>query len=315
MSERTGADEPLAKRLKQRAQKMPRKRLGKTDMEVSCIGFGAASLGGVYGDADLEECRATVHEALHSYGINFFDTSPYYGNSEEVLGKCLEGLDRSSFYVATKLGRYGDGPEHYDISPEKVRSSVQTSLERLGCRYIDLIQIHDIEFGNLDDMVRLTLPALQELKQEGKICWVGITLYVLEKLVYVLEQCQEGHVDTVQTYARLSLLDNTLLDLGPYLKRKGLGVISGSPLGMGLLPGRPPVDWNSAPKVVVHACFRLKEVCEKEGASLPKKKRWRCSTPTLSTCRTQPLWGPRPGGGLRRTWRLIYIVHSDRSRG
>jgi aryl-alcohol dehydrogenase-like predicted oxidoreductase len=69
----------------------------------------------VYGDADEAECRATVHEAVLTHGINFIDTSPYYGEtkSETMLGKCLQGLPRDSYYLATKLGRYGD--EDFDF--------------------------------------------------------------------------------------------------------------------------------------------------------------------------------------------------------
>eukprot|EP01052_Picozoa_sp_SAG31_P058537 SAG31_NODE_17941_length_652_cov_1.095841_1_plen_85_part_00 len=67
--------------------------------------------------------------------------------SEEMLGRCLAGLDRSGYYLATKLGRYGD--EDFDFSAKRAIQSVEESLGRLGVEYIDLMQCHDIEFGDL----------------------------------------------------------------------------------------------------------------------------------------------------------------------
>lgn len=99
-------------------------------------------------DIDEDEAREAVHEAFR-LGINFFDTSPFYGNtkSETVLGKALVGLPRDQIVVATKVGRYGQ--ETFDFSPETVKARFQESLQRLQLEYVDILQCHDIEFGDL----------------------------------------------------------------------------------------------------------------------------------------------------------------------
>lgn len=117
---------------------------------------------------------AAVHEAFR-LGINFFDTSPFYGatKSETVLGKGLAALPRDQIIVATKVGRYGEAT--FNFSSARVTASVRESLARLGTGYIDLIQVHDMEFGDLDEVVSETLPALAALKAEGLVRFIGIT--------------------------------------------------------------------------------------------------------------------------------------------
>jgi hypothetical protein len=99
-------------------------------------------------DVDEGEAIASVHEAFN-LGINFFDTSPFYGatKSETILGKALVDLPRDQIVVATKVGRYG--PEEFDFSAERVTRSLHESLGRLQLQYVDIVQCHDIEFGDL----------------------------------------------------------------------------------------------------------------------------------------------------------------------
>lgn len=93
-----------------------------------------------------------MHEAFRR-GINFFDTSPFYGitKSETVLGKALVGLPRDEIYVATKVGRYGEN--EFDFSAARIIKSVDESLARLQLDYLDIVQCHDIEFGDLDQVI------------------------------------------------------------------------------------------------------------------------------------------------------------------
>jgi aryl-alcohol dehydrogenase-like predicted oxidoreductase len=140
------------------------KELGKTGMVVSNLGFGASSLGGVFHDLKETEGIEAVYTAVDN-GINFIDTSPYYGHlkSEIVLGKALKNIDRKRFYLSTKVGRYGKNGENYwDYSAKRVTESVFESMERLGVDYIDLINVHDIEFADLEMVCKETLPALTE---------------------------------------------------------------------------------------------------------------------------------------------------------
>lgn len=104
-------------------------------------------------DIDEDEGIAAVHEAF-KLGVNFFDTSPFYGvtRSEAVLGRALASLPRNEIIVATKVGRYG--PEEFDFSAERVTKEFDASLARLGLDYVDILQCHDIEFGDLDQVRR-----------------------------------------------------------------------------------------------------------------------------------------------------------------
>ena len=85
---------------------MEKRRLGKTDMDISVLSFGASSLGAEFRKIDLNEAVKSVHVAL-DHGMNFIDTSPYYGRglSESLLGFALDGIPRDSYYLGTKLGR------------------------------------------------------------------------------------------------------------------------------------------------------------------------------------------------------------------
>lgn len=102
-------------------------------------------------DIDEEEGIAAVHEAF-KLGINFFDTSPFYGvtKSETVLGKALKNLPRDEIIVATKVGRYGS--TEFDFSAERVTREFHKSLERLNVEFVDIVQCHDIEFADIDQV-------------------------------------------------------------------------------------------------------------------------------------------------------------------
>ncbi|KAI3497413.1 hypothetical protein L1887_40004 [Cichorium endivia] len=244
--------------------------LGNTGLKLSCVGFGASPLGSVFGPVSDEEATATVREALR-LGINFFDTSPYYGGtlSEKALGKALKavGVPRDEFIVSTKCGRYKEG---FDFSAARVTKSIDESLERLQLNYVDILQCHDIEFGSLDQIITETLPALQKLKEAGKIRFIGITGLPLDIFNYVLDRVPLGTVDVILSYCHYGINDTTLEDLLPYLKSKGVGVISASPLSMGLLTENGPPDWHPASPELKAACKNAAEFCKKKGKDISK---------------------------------------------
>ncbi|KAF2320732.1 hypothetical protein GH714_030393 [Hevea brasiliensis] len=220
--------------------------LGNTGLKISSVGFGASPLGSVFGPVSEDDAVASVREAFHR-GINFFDTSPYYGGtlSEKMLGKGLKalGVPRNEYVVSTKCGRYKEG---FDFSAERVTRSIDESLERLQLDYVDILQCHDIEFGSLDQIVNETIPALQKLKEAGKIRFIGITGLPLGIFTYVLDRVPSGTVDVILSYCHYSINDSTLVDLLPYLKSKSVGIISASPLAMGLLTENGPPEWHPA---------------------------------------------------------------------
>lgn len=246
------------------------RELGCTGLKVSSLGFGASPLGNVFGTVKEEDAIASVHEAVR-LGINYFDTSPYYGGtlSEQVLGKALNTLtvSRDQYVVSTKCGRYKEG---FDFSAQRVTQSIDESLARLKLDYVDILQCHDIEFGSLDQIVNETIPALQKIKDTGKIRYIGITGLPLNIFPYVLDRVPPGSVDVILSYCHYSINDSSLEDLLPYLKSKGVGVISASPLSMGLLTESGPPEWHPAPSELKAACAAAATHCKAKGKNISK---------------------------------------------
>jgi L-galactose dehydrogenase len=242
--------------------------LGKTGLSVSILSFGASSLGAVFHAINEDEAIRAVHVSIDR-GINFIDCSPFYGltKAETVLGKALKTVQRDRYILATKVGRYGAEQKDFDFSATRVRRSVDESLARMGVDHIDFIQCHDIEFGDLDQVVNETVPALRELAKTGKVRFVGVTGLPLKALRYVVERVR---VDTILSYCHYELNDTALLDLVPTVKSKGVGVISASPLGMGLLSTRGTPAWHPAPPAVKEACAKAAAMCRERGASIEK---------------------------------------------
>ncbi|KAH7575502.1 hypothetical protein ACOSP7_004858 [Xanthoceras sorbifolium] len=250
--------------------KMELRPLGNTGLRLSCVGFGASPLGNVFGPVSENDAVSSVREAFR-LGINFFDTSPFYGGtlSEKMLGKALKalGVPRNDYIVSTKCGRYNEG---FDFSAERVTRSIDESLARLQLDYVDILQCHDIEFGSLDQIVNETIPALQKLKESGKIRFIGITGLPLEIFTYVLDRVPPGTVDVILSYCHYSINDSTLEDLLPYLKSKGVGVISASPLAMGLLTDNGPPEWHPASPELKSACQAAAAYCKEKGKNISK---------------------------------------------
>jgi L-galactose dehydrogenase len=254
--------------------------LGKTGLKVSVLSYGASSLGSVFRRIDEAEGIRTVHTAI-DLGINFIDVSPYYGltKAETVLGKALKEIPRDAYYLATKLGRYGDA--EFDFSASRVVTSVDESLARLNIDHIDLIQCHDIEFGSLDQVVNETIPAMRKLQEQGKIGFVGITGLPLKIFRYVLDRTE---VDTILSYCHYALNDTSLEDLIPYLKEKQVGIINASPLGMGLLTERGTPAWHPASDEIRETCARAAAYCRSKGVDIAQLAiRFALANPDLST--------------------------------
>ncbi len=240
--------------------------LGQTGLRVSVLSYGASPLGSVFRAIDEAEGMRAVHAAL-DLGVNFIDVSPYYGltRAETVLGKALRGVPRGRYYLATKVGRYGEAS--FDFSAARVTASLDESLARLGVDYVDLLQCHDIEFADLDQIVNETLPALRRLQAQGKARFVGITGLPLSIFRSVLDRAD---VDTVLSYCHYCLNDDSLTALLPYLKRRGVGVINASPLCMGLLSDRGAPAWHPASARLKAAAAEAAAFCRRQGADISK---------------------------------------------
>ena len=243
-------------------------------MKISHLIFGASSLGSVFRETNEKESFEAVEAAIEG-GINFIDVSPYYGHykAETVLGKALRNIPRDKYYLSTKVGRYGkDGVNTWDYSAKRVTDSVYESMERLGIDFIDLINVHDIEFqaarpGGLQLVVDETLPALFELKDKGVVGHVGITDLQLENLKWVAERVP---VESILNFCHYTLNDDALTDYLDFFEAKGIGIINASPLSMGLLSQRGVPAWHPAPKALVEACQKAAEHCNAKNYPIEK---------------------------------------------
>ena len=251
--------------------------IGVTGMRVSNLGFGASSLGGVFHNIKEAEGIQAVFTAVEN-GINFIDVSPYYGHlkAETVLGKALKDIPREKYYLSTKVGRYGkDGKNLWDYSAKRATESVYESMERLNIDYIDLINVHDVEFqgdmeGGLQKIVDETLPALVELRKKGVVHHVGITDLQPENLRWVIEHSEPGTVESVLCFCHYSLNDEMLLDYLDFFEQNNVGVINASPFSMGLLSQRGAPDWHPAPASLKEACAKASAYCQEKGYPIEK---------------------------------------------
>ena len=242
--------------------------LGKTGLRVSILGYGASPLGNEFGTADPKEGSRAVHYAIER-GINYFDVSPYYGRTlaETRLGEALAGGFREKVILATKAGRYDkERDTGFDFSAERITRSVEESLARLQTDYVDVFQIHDVEYGRREQIINETLPAMFKLKEAGKVRFVGITAYPLGVLCDVAEAVE---VDTILSYCRYNLMD-TAMDyrLAAMAEHRGIGLINASPLHMRVLTNLGAPDWHPTPKRVLEVGQQVAGYCRSQGVDV-----------------------------------------------
>lgn len=249
---------------------MEYRELGKTGMKLSILSLGASSLGGVFHPIKEKEGISAVHAAI-DHGINFIDVSPYYGylKAEQVLGKALKEVDREKYYLSTKVGRYGkEGVNHWDYTAQTATESVFQSMERLNVDYLDIVNVHDIEFSDLDMVCKETIPALIDLRNRGIIKNVGITNLTLTHFKYVIDHVPPGSINSVLSFCHYCLNDDALVDYLDYFEEKEIGVINASPFSMGLLTERGAPDWHPASQPLKKLCQKAAYHCKTKGKSI-----------------------------------------------
>ena len=247
---------------------MEYRTLGKTGLKVSKLAFGGSSLGSVFRSVAEEEGIRAVHTAL-DHGINLIDTAPYYGatKAETVLGKALRGVPRDRYLLATKVARFGPEIGDFDFSAARVVSSIEESLGRLGVDHFDFLQVHDMEFGNIDQIVGETIPSLREAQRQGKARFIGITGLPVRLFREVMDRVE---VDQIQSYCHYCLNDTALADALPYLRERQVGIFNSAPLAMRLLTQEGPPSWHPAPVTVTAKCAEAAVYCASQGADLAK---------------------------------------------
>ncbi|KAF5485285.1 D-arabinose 1-dehydrogenase [Colletotrichum siamense] len=218
-----------------------------------------------------------VSRAL-SLGITAFDTSPYYGPSESILGAAMRTLSppRESYFLVTKAGRIA--PAEFDYSPSWIRASVLRSLERLNTSYLDLVYTHDAEFVSPDEVVA-AVRELRRLRDEGLVRYVGICGYPVPVLCELAEKIlrETGEpVDAVQSFSHFCVQNNTLGSDAVLARFKDAGVnvvTNASMLSMGLLTTRgvddgPMASWHPAPGPLRKLCKSLVAFAEGAGEKM-----------------------------------------------
>ncbi|CCD23164.1 D-arabinose 1-dehydrogenase (NAD(P)(+)) ARA2 NDAI_0B01300 [Naumovozyma dairenensis CBS 421] len=210
-------------------------------------------------------------------GVNAIDTSPYYGDSEILIGKALKELSdefpRESYSICTKVGRIS--LDSFDYSKEHVEFSVRRSCERLNTTYLDLVYLHDVEFVPLEDTL-IALRELRRLKDIGLIKRFGLSGYPVHYLYEVTRKCATeyvddiGPLDAILSYCNLNL-QNVVLD-NYYDKLKNeckIGIISNaSILSMSLLREQETVAFHPCSKELRDCADKAADHCQSKGMKL-----------------------------------------------
>ncbi|MEJ2900809.1 aldo/keto reductase [Pedobacter panaciterrae] len=231
---------------------MEYRKLGKTDLNLSAITYGAFAIGGnMWGGNEKQDSIDAVHASL-DHGVTSLDTAPFYGFglSEELIGQAIKGKDRSKIQLLSKFGLVWDGsnngkgefffdandngktiPVYKYAAKENIIKEVEESLKRLGTDYLDLLQLH---WPDATTPISETMEALESLIQQGKIRAAGVSNYSLEQL----KEAEES-IQLASNQLSYSMLNRTIeKDVIPYTIANNVGIIAYSPLERGLLTGK-----------------------------------------------------------------------------
>ncbi|MEM6257379.1 MAG: aldo/keto reductase [Planctomycetota bacterium] len=262
---------------------METRPLGKTDIDSTILSFGASSLGAEFRNVDLNECLQSVHVAME-VGMNFIDTSPYYGRgmSEVMLGRVLPELDRDSYTLCTKFGRYA--PDHFDFSAKRVEESIDISLERMKVDHLDIVICHDIEFVNSKEALEKAVPALKKQVEKGKVRYIGASCYPIKTLLNAIEWAD---LDVVLSYNHYTLQNDMALQLLGPCAEKGVGVMNAAPFTARLLTSAPLPEWHKATPEVRNIAKKAAEFCSEQGTDIAKLAlQFSLAHPGFATCVT-----------------------------
>ena len=281
---------------------LARRRLGRSSLEVTEIGFGSAPLGDLYTRLDDATAIATVSAALQ-HGITLFDTSPHYGNglAEHRCGTALRRVPRESFVLSTKIGRwmnprgaktgakggtispgFAGGFPHaaaFDYSYDGAMRSFEQSMLRLGVDAIDIVLIHDVDVwthgrDQIEQRFREAMEgayrALAKLRADGVVKAIGVGLNEADMCARF---ARAGDFDSMLLAGRYSLLEQpALAEFLPLALEKKIGVMLGGVFNSGILATGPVAgaryNYRVAPPDVVARVERIDKVCRAHGVAL-----------------------------------------------
>jgi aryl-alcohol dehydrogenase-like predicted oxidoreductase len=212
---------------------MQYRQLGRTDMKVATVSFGAWAIGGTWGPVQDEESLATLHRAL-DLGVNFIDTADVYGDgrSERLIARLRKERPRDTFYVATKAGRKLPRQIPGGYSRDNLTEWVECSLRNLEVEALDLLQLHcpptalyDMPevFGILDDLVKA-----------GKLRYYGASVEKVDEAMRAMEYPNVQSIQIIFNMFRLKPAERFF----PAAKEKQVGILARLPLASGLLTGK-----------------------------------------------------------------------------
>src|SRR4051812_9416029 len=276
---------------------LPRRPLGRTGLDVSVLGFGAAPLGDLYARLDDATAIAAVERAF-ALGVNLLDTSPLYGHglSEHRCGAALRRASRDDIVVSTKVGRWMDpfrgrdggsgylgGQPHravIDYSYDGTMRSVEQSLLRLGTDRLGLLLIHDVDVWThgadaIETRFREAMSgayvALDRLRSQNVVAGIGIGVNEAEMCVRF---AQAGSFDTMLLAGRYSLLEQpALAEFLPLAQQQGIGVLLGGVFNSGILAtgavAGAKYNYRDAPANMLAKVAEIQRVCDAHGVALP----------------------------------------------
>ncbi len=253
---------------------MEYRQLGSTDMRVSRLAMGGLFVASMF--TELEEARLTIRRALE-VGINYIDTAPGYLNSEEVLGKCLEGV-QTPYYLSTKLG--GRPQPFNPKDKDGLFYSIEESLRLLKRDYIDILLIHEPDrpgqydwWDSWDTFHGPVSDVLEVLKIRKLIRYTGLGGTTVSPMTRIIEKASYDVVLAAFNYSLLFREAGTALI--PAAKKRGMGVIAGSPLQQGWFAQRyddvirdDPPAWLAPQRA--GQFLRLYDLSDRTGLSVPE---------------------------------------------
>ncbi len=246
--------------------------------------LGTATFNSQYNpDPYLLPTTNIVHRAL-SLGVRAFDTSPYYGPAEDLLGKALDtafvhdNFPRRDYFLLSKVGRIG-GAE-FDYSAAWVRHSIQRSLDRLRTSYLDVVYCHDVEFVSPEEVLEAVTELRRLRDQSGVVKYIGISGYrvttLCEQAEMILEKTGKP-LDAVMSYANFTLQNTRLSSVAlKRLRAAGVDVVpNASVLGMGLLrrtgvPIGGQGDFHPSPTELRAAIKKASDWCDSQNDRIEK---------------------------------------------
>jgi aryl-alcohol dehydrogenase-like predicted oxidoreductase len=266
---------------------MQTKQLGKSTLEITPVGFGAWAIGGPgwqfsWGAQTDQDSLAAIERALE-LSVNWIDTAAVYGlgHSEEVVGRAIKRWSGPKPYIFTKCGLRWDAKGNIEnvLAPESIRREAEDSLRRLQIEIIDLYQIHwppDPDSPRLEE----AWSTLADLKQEGKVRWVGVSNFNVSQLRRARKIAPVTSLQSPYNILNRAIEEDIL----PYCLHEGIGVIVYSPMASGLLSGAmtseraarlPKDDWRHSdpefrqPKLSrnLELVERLREIGKRHGRS------------------------------------------------